>query len=264
MPTIRIKKTQSQRKRESASPTDVPPIFFDVPTTRAMAALGGVGPCTIKMLTEIFGRAKKSQVIQGLKRMERLGLVYAFDIPFMKGVPRVYALNRGHVAHTPIHFLCVALWRSSAQYKAKKIIKTPYWLPHAYRTTALRGGEQIWSRGSSMGGILHLLAEIDDEAPLIVLSKLLNSKSFMGVRLDRLTGFGLITERYDHPYRLVQLNKAHPLYLRLKRYLRWVNKTHLPKYVRLAKQFATDKANGNNEWAWREKYRVIKARGRRP
>lgn len=121
----RCKPRKHRSYRQSAAIDEVPPIFGDVYTTIAVAALGAIGPMNVAMLKQIA--VGKSQVfLPGLRRLEGYGIILSFDVPLLKGTPRVYALNRGHKSHGTIQALGRAIWHSSARKRARVNVKSPF------------------------------------------------------------------------------------------------------------------------------------------
>ena len=247
---IRVVETQSMRMRK-VKPDAVPPIFVDVPTTKILAALAGVGPCNVTLMQRIQP-TMVGRWISGLKRLERLGIVYSFEIIEMRGRPRIYSLNRGHDAYWLLRALALAIWKSSADKAARAHPETPFCVPAHFRRD-LSSGEQAWRSGKFIGGVLHLLAEIQGPVERTALFELLRPSATIRFSVDRLIGYGLVRERRAGIHRFIALNSEHPLQPYLRRWLRWVNRHATPRFIKLADAYRRNKLAGEYEMATRQR-----------
>lgn len=227
--------------RLSATADEVPPIFGDVYTTMAFAAISKLGPLNVKHLKALLGQQKVGVYVSGLRRLEQIGIVYAFEVPLLKGTPRVYALNRGHKSFLMLRSLGRALWNSSVHKRVRSEITTKFVVPPKYQRTAV-GGDLAW-RGTIIGRTLHTLAEFDHEIEMKALIEFLDPGSPQSVsqRMDRLVAFGLVRERYDSLHRWLALDQKHPLHAPLRAWLRIVNRANFPAYVKFAQDYVRRK-----------------------
>lgn len=232
----RCKPRKHRSYRQSATIDEVPPIFGDVYTTIAVAALAAIGPMNVKML-KVTVPGSSRLVLRGLKRLERLGVIVSFDVPLLKGTPRVYALNKGHKSHTTLQSLGRAIWRSSAQKRARCAPRSPFWVPARVPIKAHRG-EIIW-RASFIGKTLHVLAEFRQELQMSALIEFLKpgSPHTISMRMDRLIAFGLVQERYDAFYRWLSLNPRHPIYKPLRAWLLALNQRQFPEFRKFERDY---------------------------
>jgi DNA-binding transcriptional ArsR family regulator len=223
---------------KSAKPGDVPPIFGHyVATTKVVAAIAAVGPMYFQQMRTVT--VPRPELARDLKALERQGILCSYDVPVLRGCPRVYGLNRGHIAFRIIDRLAKKIWATCVLPSITGEVTTPFRLLPAHWHPG-KGGPHVW-RGNFAGRVLHLLAESRNEIRRSFINESFDMDDYHsshGKVLDRLEAFGLITSRYESGERFLGLNDAHVFGPELRSYLRWVNRSHFPRYTRLGLEYS--------------------------
>lgn len=233
--SIRLQETESMYWLESAKPTDVPPLFGHYTgTTACIAAIAVNGALTLAHMEALA--PDMAGLRADLSRLCKHGVLSHYNVPVMKKNPGVYYLNRSHDGYNHFFWLGTQIWEVCVKPKLRKPISTPF-LRVVSNYHPANGAEHLW-RGNYAGRVLHLLGQTSSEFTTPVISDFLGDVEYKNIRhkvLDRLEAFGLLTSRIEQGGRLFKYNDEHPYGPALRRYIRWLNRTHFPQYISLAR-----------------------------